>query len=84
MIDDTEVDPCRLIVETRTGKPQVWFVTRSALSQRLWRILHGFVPSSFLRRSIMAAARVWHRRPTIHHYCRQQRNGVAVRRIRWL
>ena len=25
MIDATDVDPCRLIVETRTGKPQVWF-----------------------------------------------------------
>jgi len=25
MIEDTEVDPCRLIVETRTGKPQAWF-----------------------------------------------------------
>jgi len=25
MIEDTEVDPCRLIVETRTCKPQAWF-----------------------------------------------------------
>jgi len=25
MIDDTDIDSCRLSVETRTGKWQVWF-----------------------------------------------------------